>query len=103
MDINTLKSILQEESIADLQKHIDPSISDSLLALNIRFTPKGLSEALITCYGYSFFNHKRLREMIINNLTNDQLKELLSEFSLLDRKYETKEQIIKAINNFLGK
>ena len=100
MDINTLKSILQEESIADLQKHIDPSISDSLLALNIRFTPKGLSEALITCYGYSFFNHKRLREMIINNLTNDQLKELLSEFSLLDRKYETKEQIIKAINNF---
>jgi DNA repair protein RadD len=101
MDLNTLKSLLQNYSIVDLQRHIDSSICDSLLALSIRFTPKGLSEALITCYGYGFFNHKRLRKMVIENLNRKQLEILLRSFNLTeDASYETKDQIIKAINNF---
>ena len=62
MDINSLKGLLTECSVSDLQKHLEDSILDSLEALNIRFTPNGLSTAL--------------------SIVNDNLKEL--------RKYESK-------------
>ena len=102
MGLKSLKALLQSYSIVDLQKHIDSSISDSLLALNIRFTPKGLSEALVTCYGYGFFNHKKIRRMIIKNFTSQQFSTLLQDFSpqQLQALPNNRAQIIDDINNF---
>jgi DNA repair protein RadD len=102
MDLNSLKATLQNYSISDLQQHIDPSIRDSLLALNIKFTPKGLSEALITCYGYGFFNHKKVRKMVIKNFTKQQLDFLLKDFTKQEllALSNNSEQLIDDINSF---
>ena len=102
MDINSLKGLLTECSVSDLQKHLEASILDSLEALNIRFTPSGLSTALITCYGYRFFYNKNLRKLLFNKLSNEDFKNLIKKFNLSKEilRLDTKDEIINSLNNF---
>ena len=102
MDISTLKKLLTECSVSELENHLEGSILDSLEALNIKFTPSGLSTALITCYGYRFFYQKSLRKLLIKKLPKEDLRHLIKNFKPSNEilSIETKDEIIDLLNNF---
>ena len=102
MDINSLKKLLTECSVSELENHLEASILDCLEALNIKFTPSGLSTALITCYGYRFFYQKSLRKLLIKKLPKEDLRHLIKNFKLSNEILiiETKDEFIDLLNNF---